>query len=287
MSNELKTQLAKYRAEVDAALDQALPSVEARPSHLHEAMRYAVLSGGKRLRPVLCLAAAEVVGGHRRKALYPAMALEVLHAYTLVHDDLPCMDDDDERRGKPTCHVTYGEGLAVLAGDALQTLAFELVARAEAPPPYGPTDLVMVLAGAAGSTGVVGGQVEDIAAENRRPDLETLSFVHDHKTADLFRAAMRLGVISGGGTPAELDAATAYGLALGRAFQITDDLLDAGEEVEGALPELSCLALYTEEEARDLAARRVAEAHTALAGLNGPQVAFFGSLADFVLTRTI
>jgi geranylgeranyl diphosphate synthase type II len=186
-------------------------------------MRYAVFPGGKRLRPCLALLGARDTGGDARAALRPAAALECLHTYSLVHDDLPCMDDDELRRGRPTCHVKFGEALAVLAGDALLTLAFEVVAE-------GGSRAVRVLATAAGSLGMVGGQAADLAAERSGPEvrsgLETVRWIHDHKTGALISAALEVGALAGGGDLERLDRLRTYGSALGRAFQIADDCLD-------------------------------------------------------------
>jgi len=195
-------------------------------------MRYAVTGGGKRLRPLLCLAAADACRGDLEQALVPGLAVEILHAYTLVHDDLPCMDDDDLRRGKPSCHIAFGESTALLAGDALLTLAFEWTAECAAPEPYPASQFTLELARYAGSAGVIGGQVVDLQAEGKAPDAETLSFIHTHKTADLITAALRMGAISAGASPAALAAITQYGQDLGLAFQITDDILDETQSSE-------------------------------------------------------
>ena len=236
---------------INAALDQQLPAETERPAALHKAMRYSVFAGGKRLRPVLCLAAAEASGlvntsglaeasvpanlpapgaaGLRQAdntALSAALAIEILHTYTLIHDDLPSMDDDVLRRGKPTLHVVAGEANAILAGDALLTLAFEWLAELRAPPPYLPNQLSLELARAAGSRGVVGGQVEDLAAEGRPADADTVDYIHRHKTAALLRAAVRMGGIAAGAGEKDLAALTAYGDAIGLAFQIVDDILN-------------------------------------------------------------
>ena len=272
---------------VDRALDREMPPASERPQRLHEAMRYSVFSGGKRIRPILCLAAAESVGGGAENAIPPAMAVELLHTYTLIHDDLPAMDDDDLRRGKPTSHKVYGEAMAILAGDALQALAFETLARTSAPPPYPPGQFLAELAGAAGSRGVVGGQVEDIAVAARRPDAETMQFILLHKTADLFKAALRMGAFAGSASPADLTAATAYGVNLGLAFQITDDLLDAAATEEtGAPDEMSCLMLYTPEQARTEAARLIRDATKAVARLREPGRDALVAIAEYVLSRS-
>lgn len=228
----LENYLAERRGLVDRLLDEKLPSETARPAEIHRAMRYAVLAGGKRLRPILCLAAAEAVGGSKDKVLVPAAAIELLHTYTLVHDDLPAMDDDKLRRGQPTVHVKFGEANAILAGDALLTLAFEWLAECTAPPPYESGRLVLELARAAGSQGVIGGQVEDIAAEGQAPTAEQVDYIHEHKTGDLIRAALRIGAIAGGGSSQALAALDRYGRHVGLAFQIADDILNVSSSPE-------------------------------------------------------
>jgi geranylgeranyl diphosphate synthase type II len=220
---DLETYLADGARWIETVLDRLVPPADTRPAALHAAMRHSLFAGGKRLRPILCAAAAEACGAKRGAALYPAAALECLHTYTLIHDDLPCMDDDDLRRGVPTCHKVFGEAVALLAGDALQALAFELAART----PVGALEIVRELADAAGSTGVVGGQVEDMLGEGRPPDEVRLRFIQQHKTGDLIVCACRMGVLAAGGPPAALAAASTYGAAIGEAFQIADDLLNA------------------------------------------------------------
>ncbi|MBN1556928.1 MAG: polyprenyl synthetase family protein [Lentisphaerae bacterium] len=264
---DLTAYLRERAAAVDAELDRVLPPESEPPAGLHRAMRYSVLSGGKRLRAVLCLAAAEAAAPGRPAPFAAAAAVELLHAYTLVHDDLPDMDDDAERRGKPSTHVAFGPALAILAGDALQALAFETAARAPVPAPYPANQLVLELARAAGSRGVVGGQVEDLAAD-ALPDPGTLRFIHEHKTADLFRAALRFGAVSAGAPPEALGALTEYGLQFGLAFQITDDLLDATPG-------------YTRADAEDCVRRAHAALRTPALAETGPLAA----LADFVLER--
>ena len=279
--------LAERSAHVDRALDDVLPAAETQPRVLHEAMRYSVFSGGKRIRPVLCMAAAEAAGGSAEDALWPALALELLHAYTLIHDDLPCMDDDDMRRGKPSLHKAFGEANAVLAGDALQALAFEVAARPAPGERYEPVRIVTELAVAAGSHGVIGGQVEDLAAVDTDPDRETVEFIHLHKTADLFRASMRMGALAAGATRKTLAALTTYGTCLGLAFQITDDLLDAADAAptDESAGELSCLSVFTESEAREQAAHFIHEARESLKGLDEQGTVPLTAIADFVLRR--
>ena len=229
---ELPQYLAEKERTIERALDIHLPPKNQRPAVLHEAMRYSVFAGGKRLRPILCLAAAEAVGGSTDAALLPAAAIEILHTYTLIHDDLPAMDDDKLRRGKPTCHIAFGEANAILAGDALLTMAFQWIAECRAPKPYLPNQLSLELAEAAGSRGVIAGQAEDLAAEGKDPSAELVEFIHLHKTATLIRAAVRIGAIAGGAKEADLSALTIYGCDIGLAFQISDDILNATSTAE-------------------------------------------------------
>jgi len=217
---DLSTYLKYNQTLVDDALKDCLPSKETRPESLHEAMHYCVLNGGKRIRPILCIAAAEAFDIPAQQALLPAVAVELYHCSTLVHDDLPCMDDDDLRRGKPTCHVIFGPANAVLTGDALMIQAFQLLAE------NGNSALSLELAKSAGSLGVIAGQMEDLAAENKAPSAELVEFIHMNKTAILIRAAVRMGAIVGRADPTELASLSAFGEKIGLAFQIADDVLD-------------------------------------------------------------
>lgn len=217
--------VARWAPAVERALRELLPPAHEPPTRLHEAMHYALFPGGKRLRPMLALLACEATGGDPEHALRAAAAIECLHTYSLVHDDLPCMDDDDLRRGRATCHKVFGDALALLAGDALLTVAFEGVASAGAA-------AVQALARGAGSLGMVGGQVEDLAAERDagRHTLERVQWIHDHKTGALITASLLVGAHAAAGpagAPASVAAPLArYGDLLGRAFQIADDCLD-------------------------------------------------------------
>jgi len=229
---DLASYISDKRRVIDQALDVHLPGSETRPRILHEAMRYAIFSGGKRLRPVLCLATAEALGADAAGALLPAIAIEALHTYTLVHDDLPAMDDDDLRRGRPTAHIQYGEANAILVGDALLTIAFEWMAQCRAPEPYLPNQYALELAEAAGSRGVIAGQVEDLEAEGEEARTDRLDFIHLHKTAALIRCATRIGAIAGGADAQQLEALSEYGCHIGLAFQIADDVLDVTSATE-------------------------------------------------------
>jgi geranylgeranyl diphosphate synthase type II len=229
---DLKTYLATRAAEVDAALDLFLPKAKVRPATIHAAMRYSVFAGGKRLRPVLCLAAAEACGGEVSNALAPACALELMHTYSLVHDDLPAMDDDDLRRGRPTCHKVYGEGMAVLCGDALLTESFIVLAQTAATKRYGTRDYVTELAVTGGSQKLIGGQVMDLEGEGKKLTKRDLVRIHEAKTAALLTSALRLGGMTANATPAKLEALTNFGYALGLAFQVIDDILDVTQSTE-------------------------------------------------------
>ncbi|QGU33584.1 (2E,6E)-farnesyl diphosphate synthase [Thermochromatium tepidum] len=214
-------------ARVESALDQILPPVSVQPSRLHEAMRYTVLAGGKRIRPLLAYAAGEALGLKTALLDSPACALEMIHAYSLIHDDLPAMDDDDLRRGRPTCHRAFDEATAILAGDALQTLAFQTLAEAPGLSAEARVAMVGALARASGARGMVGGQAMDLEAEGRPLDLVQLENIHIHKTGALIRASVQMGVLAYGGLDADrADRLDHYAKCLGLAFQIQDDVLD-------------------------------------------------------------
>ncbi len=270
---------AAQRRVVDDALAQHLPPDHQPPEILHRAMRYSVLAGGKRLRPLLCLAACEACAAPAETALFPALALEILHTYTLIHDDLPCMDDDDLRRGRPTNHKVFGEANALLAGDALLTLAFEWLAHAHPRPPRSVADLVRALGMAAGHVGVIAGQVEDLAAEGAPPSAERVETIHRLKTAALIRAAVLLGGLSAGADDRRLAALARYGEAVGLAFQIADDLLNetaTAEQLGKAVgsdrehDKLTYVRVFGLEAARRRAESLAAEAEGLLIGFPGP-----------------
>jgi geranylgeranyl diphosphate synthase type II len=214
---------------VDRALEKVLPAGEAVPPTLDKAMRYSLFSGGKRVRPILALASGEAVGAPVARVLPFACALEMIHSYSLVHDDLPAMDDDDLRRGKPTNHIVFGEGIAVLAGDSLLTEAFRVMAGAALRPGQDRTAALRALqeiALGAGAGGMVGGQVADIEAENKKPTKALVEYIHARKTAALLRASVRAGALVGGATRQQFARLDRYGTALGLAFQVADDILD-------------------------------------------------------------
>ena len=233
----MNTELAVLVARADAALARVLPTDGSEPADLVRAMRYAVLGGGKRLRPLLVYAAGAALGASLEALDAPACAVELIHAYSLVHDDLPSMDDDDLRRGRPTCHIAFGEATAILAGDALQALAFEILASQTTPAIGAELRLEMLrtLGAACGAHGMAGGQAMDLAAVGRTLDLPALERMHAHKTGALICASVRLGALSAGcADVAMLDALARYGHAIGLAFQVRDDILD----VEGETPAL-------------------------------------------------
>ena len=229
---DLKTYLDARAAEVDAALDALLPKAKERPASIHAAMRYSIFAGGKRLRPVVCLAAAEACGGKIIDALAPACAVELMHTYSLVHDDLPAMDDDDLRRGRPTCHKVYGEGMAVLCGDALLTESFVVLARTPATKRYGAREFITELAETGGSRKLIGGQVMDLEGEGKKLTKRDLVRIHEAKTAALLTSSLRLGGMTANASPAKLEALTKFGHALGLAFQVIDDILDVTQSTE-------------------------------------------------------
>jgi geranylgeranyl diphosphate synthase type II len=217
---------------VDRALDRFLPKATAKPQTIHKAMRYSLFAGGKRLRPVLALASAEACGGTIEDAMPAACAVECIHTYSLIHDDLPCMDDDDLRRGRPTNHKVFGEGIAVLAGDALLTSAFEILAQTRGAKRYPVSAQVADLAHASGSRWLVGGQVADLEGEGRKLKAAELQYIHECKTAALLTVSIRLGAMSANATPAQLEALTTFGKSVGLAFQVIDDILDVTQSSE-------------------------------------------------------
>ncbi|QXE91096.1 polyprenyl synthetase family protein [Geomonas subterranea] len=232
---DLKEYLKQKCQLVDQALERYLPDAKELPASLHGAMRYSVFAGGKRVRPVLMLAACEAVGGSADAVMPAACAMEMIHTYSLIHDDLPAMDNDDFRRGNPTNHKVYGEATAILAGDALLTEAFILLSNGTGGDPAARLRVIQEIAVASGSHGMVGGQVVDMESEGRHDvDLPTLSYIHTHKTGALIRASVRCGAILGGASGEQFTSLTRYADAIGLAFQIADDILD----VEGTTEEL-------------------------------------------------
>jgi len=277
---DLKAYLDERRALVEAGLKRFLPAETTMPSELHQAMHYSLFAGGKRLRPTLTIAAAEAVGGRAADVLPVACAFECIHTYSLIHDDLPAMDDDDLRRGRPTCHTVFGQAMAILAGDALLTEAFALLTNPAFVAHLDPVLLRTVIyeiALAAGSQGMAGGQAVDILSEEKAIEAALLDYIHTHKTGALILCALRAGAHLGGATAAELDAITRYGTAVGLAFQIADDILDIeGEEAargkriggDQSRGKATYPALVGLEEAKREAQRLAQEAFDALASFH-------------------
>ena len=256
----IKTYLVSRQKLIERALDRYLPKANTKPATLHRAMRYSLFAGGKRLRPILCLAAAEACGGKIGNALPLACAMECIHTYSLVHDDLPSMDDDDFRRGRPTCHKIFGDGIAILAGDALLTIAFEIVSNAKPTSRYDTSILLCEIAVAAGSQKLIAGQVADLEAEGKNVKRDQLQFIHDNKTAAILRSSVRLGAMSANADARKLSAITRFGQRLGLAFQIIDDILDVTQTSE----------ILGKSAGKDVAAKKAT--YPAVIGLNESRV---------------
>jgi farnesyl diphosphate synthase len=287
--------MGNVQARMETALARLLPPVHAAPTRLHEAMRYATLEGGKRVRPLLAFAAGEVSGAAAERLEVAGAAVEMIHAYSLVHDDLPCMDDDVLRRGKPTVHVEYDEATAMLVGDALQALAFQIMSENTlAAEPARQLDMLKILAAAAGSRGMAGGQQIDLEATGKALSLPELEFMHIHKTGALIRAAVLLGLLSGEKIEEkERQKLDRYAKAIGLAFQVVDDVLDsdantatlgktAGKDAKQGKP--TYVSLMGLPQARQLAQDLRADAHAALEGL-GERGRRLAELADFIVLR--
>ena len=290
---DLQQFLATRTKTVNAALDKFLPSATTRPATIHKAMRYSLFAGGKRMRPALCLAAAAACGGREADALPLACAIECIHTYSLIHDDLPAMDNDDFRRGKPTNHKVFGDGIAVLAGDALLTLAFEIAAQAKGWPRYPHQKIILEIAKAAGSLQLVAGQVADLEGEGKKLSVEELRYIHERKTSALLCCSVRLGGMSANCTVAQLKALTDFGYHVGLAFQVIDDILDvtqtseqlgktAGKDTRSQ--KATYPAIVGLEKSRKIAAQLTAKAFAALDIFKGKAVAL-EALAEFLLKR--
>jgi len=286
--------IAAHQVRFEDVLRELLPRSEVAPQRLHEAMRYAVLDGGKRVRPLLAFAAGELAGAELMRVNVVAAAVELIHAYSLVHDDMPCMDDDVLRRGKPTCHVQYDEATALLVGDSLQSLAFQLLGEHRlSDNAQRQLEMIKLLAVATGSRGMAGGQAIDHASVGKSLTLPELEFMHIHKTGALIRAATLLGAHCGTVSSAQLDKLDRFGKLIGLAFQVVDDVLDceadtatlgktAGKDADNAKPTyVSLLGIH---DARDMAHRLHREALEALAGF-GDAAQRLRELADFIVLR--
>ena len=287
----LKAYAEAHRPAIDEALDACLPTAEGPAGRLAEAMRYSVFAGGKRFRPMLVLAACELCGGEQRMALPPACAVELVHTYSLIHDDLPAMDDDDFRRGRPSCHKAFDEATAILAGDALLTLAFEIVARPQSAAHA--AEFVLELARGAGTAGMLAGQMADMAFEGAQPTAEAVDFIHRHKTAALIAASVRLGAIAAEAPQGTVDSLGRYGQSLGLAFQVADDALDLEATTEqlgktagkdAASGKVTYPAVFGLAGARTRAQQLVGQAIAELAPF-GPPADLLRGIAHYVVER--
>lgn len=285
--------LEKVTAAVNHALDKSMPGEKVKPPTIHKAMRYSIFAGGKRMRPALCIAAAEACGGDIEPALPYACAVECIHTYSLIHDDLPAMDDDDYRRGKLTNHKVFGEGIAILAGDALLTQAFEIAAKAPALKRYTTAQVIQEIAHASGSLQLIAGQVADLEGEGRKISVPELKYIHERKTSALLCCSARLGGMSANCTPRQLEALTDFGYHVGLAFQVIDDILDVTQTSEQlgktAGKDLTAQkATYPSilglEKSRAIAKRLTQKAFAALKPF-GKNAAALDALANYLLQR--
>ncbi len=285
--------LAESTAAVNAALNYFLPPATTKPTTIHKAMHYSLDAGGKRMRPALLLAAADACGGKRADALPLACAIECIHTYSLIHDDLPAMDNDDYRRGKLTSHKVFGEGIAILAGDALLTQAFEIAGQAKGWPRYSQRDIIHEIATAAGSLQLIAGQVADLESEGKKISTEQLQYIHERKTSALLCCSTRLGGMSANCSPAQIKALTDFGYHVGLAFQVIDDILDVTQTSEqlgktagkdNQAQKATYPALVGLEKSRKIAAQLTSKAFAALKPFRGRAVAL-EALAEFLLKR--
>jgi geranylgeranyl diphosphate synthase type II len=281
------------RAGIEEALDRLLPKEEAHPASIHRAMRYSVFAGGKRIRPILCLEAAAMFSENPVAAVSTGCALEFIHTYSLIHDDLPALDNDDFRRGKPTCHKVFGEAIAILAGDALLTLAFQTLAFVPVEPQRRLNILATIAQAAGTDRGMIGGQVADLEAEKKTPDVGTLEYIHRSKTAALIRASIVAGGIAGGATNEDVERLKCFGENIGWAFQVVDDILDVEESSavlgktagkDQAQQKATYPALYGILQSRDIAADLAAKALSEL-DFYGERAARLRELAQFLVAR--
>lgn len=287
--------LADSRAQIDAELERVVPTESDYPETIHRAMRHSLFAGGKRIRPILCLAAAEALNAREEAVVRAACSLELVHTYSLIHDDLPALDNDDFRRGVPTCHKVFGEAMAILAGDALLTLAFQVIAGLDKTPAERSRQMSAELALAAGTVrGMIGGQVADLEAEGREIDSRHLEYIHRSKTGALLRASVRLGAIAGGASDSRLASLSEYAEHIGLAFQIVDDVLDvvgskeslgktAGKDA--AQKKATYPQLYGLDESRRMASEYLEKAVAALEPF-GDQARWLRELAGMIVSRS-
>jgi len=286
--------LAAEQARVDAALDRLTPPATAHPETIHRAMRYSLFAGGKRIRPILCLQGAAAISDGAAGALEAGCALEMIHTYSLIHDDLPALDNDDFRRGKPTCHKVFGEAMAILAGDGLFTLAMQTLVSIKGLDADKMASLVRELSFSAGTVdGMIGGQVTDIEGERQPPTAELLELIHRAKTGALLRASVRMGGICAGADEARATALSSYGEHVGLAFQIVDDILDVEESSESlgktagkdaAQGKITFPAVYGLDQSRKMASAECEQAHSALLPL-GDRAQRLHEIADLIVHR--
>jgi len=294
LTTMLNQTLGEGRRLADAALERLLPPADLRPSSIHSAMRHSVFAGGKRIRPILCMEAGRVVSGDLPSGIEEAgAALEMLHTYSLIHDDLPALDNDDLRRGRPTCHKVFGEAIAILAGDALQTQAYEVLANLQCSPEARVKVIAEIAKGTGTVNGMIGGQVVDLEAERLKPDAETLEYIHRSKTAALITASLVCGGIYGGANAEQVGSLRDFGQAIGLAFQIVDDILDvtksseqlgktAGKDI--ASEKATYPALFGLDESRNQAAKLLDSANRALESF-GPKANVLKDLGRFLIER--
>ncbi|MGA2132955.1 MAG: polyprenyl synthetase family protein [Bryobacteraceae bacterium] len=290
----LRDYLAQQQHLVDTHLDRLVPPESQPPATIHRAMRYSLFAGGKRIRPILCLEAAATVAGASDGALTPACSLEFIHTYSLIHDDLPALDNDDYRRGKLTCHKVFGDAMAILAGDSLLTLAFEVLAAMDTVTPDRNSRMIAELATAAGTVGgMIAGQVADLEGEGQPPTAPLLESIHRAKTGALLRASLRLGAICAGAGEAQYEALSRYGEHIGLAFQIVDDILDVEESSEALgktagkdaqQHKITFPAVYGVAESHRMAEVECQRAHETLADF-GDRAARLHELADLIVHR--
>jgi len=294
VSSRLQETLERGAQQIDAALDRLIPSADTYPVSIHRAMRHSVFAGGKRIRPILCMEAARAVSGTVPAGVEDlGAALEMLHTYSLVHDDLPALDNDDLRRGKPTCHVVYGEATAILAGDALQTQAYEVLAMLKCPAEARVRIIEEIARGTGTVAGMIGGQVVDLESEHAAPDAKVLEYIHRAKTGALLTASVVSGGLYAGGSTQQIEALRSFGANIGLAFQIVDDVLDVTQSSEQlgktagkdtATQKLTYPALFGIDASIERADQLIAEAHAALS-IFGDRAAMLNELANFLVQR--